>query len=1064
VHRASRENLRRLHSRETPAVPSVISQSKNVFPMSGPFQFVWCSRREPVRPECRATSRQDRATWVVLCLILCCGLQARGLEPTTRISQYGHTIWRLGQAGLEGVPTAITQTSDGYIWIGTSNGLYRFDGVQFSRWVSPDGKQLPNQDIYSLLGSRDGSLYIGTGAGLARLTGGHLYSYSGQLFNIRPLVEDQRGAIWMGQRSDETGTHVLCRVEEAQIVCLGTKDGFKVHGAYSIFSDQPGSVWIGNFEGIDHWKQGKPPDSYPLIHSGPDRTANAYVTAFAQDDGGAFWAGVVNGGAGRGLLKFQDGKWASYITPQVDGSKLAIRHLFAAKGGALWIGTTGNGIYKLHDNLLDHFGTADGLSGDGVNGFFQDREGNLWTLTDAGIDIFRDLSILTFSTREGLSDDSAQTIAIAANNDVWIGTRRGLNIIHGQHVLELSSGHGLPTDSVQSLYRDSRDAVWMADQAGHIFQNQGGIFTPISAEVDDDNYYVFDFMEDEAHHIWASGFESKTYRNVALLRLEGDHIAARAISPDTSGQGLFLAPHGGTDLWAGGYRRGLYWFHDERFDPVTSPIATGGFSHLVAEPDDGLWAFTAKHEIYFYRRGQTHRLTVQNGLPCDSGSQIVSDHHGFHWLFLTCGVARIPDHELEKWWHDPKYRLQTRVLTIKDGFRPGYAKVILSPDGRLWSTNGRIAQVIDPAHLISNTISPPVKVEHLMVDHIELPARDDIRLHRTPQEIEIDYAGLSYTVPELVRFQYMLEGYEYTWNEVGGRRQAFYSKLKPGRYTFRVLASNNDGIWDETGAALSFTVPPAWYQMLWFRILSITALGAFVYVLYLLRLHQYSTAMKTAFNERLEERGRIARELHDTLIQSVDGLMIYLQAAIDENDRRRSHQMLLEALDRADEVLAEGRERVHTLRTEAMPGNELSQALAEYGRGRAEGHGVEFLVTMTGSPRPLNPIVRDEAFCIAREALANAFQHSRATRIELEVNYDRKKIRVSVRDNGSGIEPNVLEQGRPGHWGLRGMRERAKQVSGQLEIRSHPDAGTEISITIATRTAFPHWLRFIPFC
>ena len=179
-----------------------LTQRQERIPMPSHLQFVWCSRRECGRTECRTASCLVRAKWIILCLVLCCGLQAGALEPTTRISQYGHTVWRLGQAGLEGVPTAITQTSDGYIWIGTSNGLYRFDGVQFSRWTSPDEKQLPNQDIYSLLGSRDGSLYIGTGAGLARLTGSHLYIYPGQLFNIRPLVEDQRGTIWMGQRSD----------------------------------------------------------------------------------------------------------------------------------------------------------------------------------------------------------------------------------------------------------------------------------------------------------------------------------------------------------------------------------------------------------------------------------------------------------------------------------------------------------------------------------------------------------------------------------------------------------------------------------------------------------------------------------------------------------------------------------------------------------------------------------------------------------------------------------------------------------------------------------------------
>lgn len=1032
--------------------------------MTFSFQLVRSSSAGQRRLKHRAPRDFCLATWAVLCLLFDWVGHAPALEPTTRISQYGHSTWRLGQAGLEGVPTAITQTQDGYIWIGTSDGLYRFDGLRFSRWKSPDGRNLPNQDIYSLLGSRDGSLYIGTGAGLARLSKNHLYVYPGPLFNIRPLVEDQQGAIWLGQRSDETGAHVLCKAETANITCLGTNDGLKVHGAYSIFSDHGGSVWIGNNEGIDHWQQNLPLASYPIMHSELDRTGNAYVTGFALDDNNSLWAGVVGGGPGQGLLKFEGGQWKSYITPKVDGSKLAVRHLFAAKAGALWIGTTGNGVYRLHDGLLDHFAATDGLSGDAVNGFFQDREGNFWTLTDAGIDMFRDLSILTFSTREGLSDDSVQSLTTTANNDVWIGTRRGLNIIHGQQLSELSMGHGLPTDSVLTLYRDSRDRVWMADQGGRVFQYQARVFTPISTKVNGDNYYVFDFMEDETHHVWASGFESKSLLNFALLRLDEDHVGFRAISPDTRGQGLFLAPHDSAGLWAGGFRRGLYRFRDERFTSINSPAARDGFRHLVADTDGGLWSFTAKHEIYFYRHGKTQQLTLQNGIPCDSGSEIVGDHHGFHWLFLACGVAKISDQEIERWWQNPHYRLQATVLTIKDGFRPGYSKAIYAPDGRLWWTNGRIAQVIDSAHLIRNTILPAVQVEHLLVDHTELPLEGRVRLRRTPQEVEIDYTGLSYTVPEEVRFRYTLGGYEHTWHEVGGRRQAFYSKLKPGRYTFRVVASNNDGLWNTTGATLSFTVPPAWYQMLWFRIPIFTALGALVYLAYLLRLRQYESVMRIAFRERLEERERIARELHDTLIQSVDGLMIYLQAAIDESDRDRSHQMLVGALDRADEVLGEGRERVQALRTEVMPGNELSEALADYGRRRrSQDQRVEFSVTLAGVPRSLDPTVRDEAFCIGREALANAFQHSGATMIELEVRYERKNIQLNVRDNGGGIEPSFLERGKPGHWGLRGMHERAKQVAGKLMIRSGSDEGTEVHITIPTRTAYPRWLSFIPF-
>jgi len=260
---------------------------------------------------------------------------------------------------------------------------------------------------------------------------------------------------------------------------------------------------------------------------------------------------------------------------------------------------------------------------------------------------------------------------------------------------------------------------------------------------------------------------------------------------------------------------------------------------------------------------------------------------------------------------------------------------------------------------------------------------------------------------------------------------------------------------------LNFVIAPAFYQTVWFQmLLGLIGVGL-IGIVHNLRLRQATAQVQARVEERLEERGRIARELHDTLIQSVDGLMLYLQAAIDQPDRERSQQMLEKALDRADEALSEGRERVHTLRTEATSVQDLSQALTDYGEERAQDHAMEFSVTLVGNPRPLDPIVRDEAFRIGREALANAFQHSGAFRIEVELIYDRKGIRLRIRDDGRGIDPQIVSTGRPGHWGLSGMRERASEV-GELNIRNRPNTGTEIDLTIPARVAYQRRFRIFP--
>ena len=992
-----------------------------------------------------------------VCLFGLMSLRVLALNPNAKISQYGHTTWRVGQAGLSGIPTAIAQTIDGYIWIGTTDGLYRFDGVVFTRWISEDGNRLPNQDIYSLLGARNGSLYVGTGGGLARVTHGHLYTYPGGLLNIRPLIEDQQGTIWLGQRGDENGSHVLCRAGDRLITCLGTKEGFEVLGGYSIFSDGPGSVWVGNRQGIDHWRQEAMPETYPFVDSRTNHSADMYVTAFAAGEGGSLWAGLAGAGPGRGLLRFTSNGWKSYVTPQVDGSKLSVRHLLSDSGDVLWIGTIANGLYKLHDNTLDHFDTTYGLTGDAVNGIFKDKEGDVWILTDGGVDVFRDLSILPFSTREGLSDDSAQAVEIAPNHDVWIGTRHALNVIHNRQISILTLGHGLPTDSLSVLYRDSRNTMWISDQTGRLFFYREGRFTAVSTEKDGANYFAaYDITEDNKGQIWLIGL-GPARKNV-LLRVEGTHIAEKVDAPD--GQIMLTAPHPQKGLWAGGLQHGLFWLHDGQFEQIEQKSFNEGVFRLKAEPNGVLWIFTARHNIFRYQDGRMQRLTTQNGLPCDTGYQIVDDHAGSRWLYLSCGIVSFRDEELDRWWHDPAYRINARVFDVTSGFRPGVGvvastKPVLASDGKIWSATSRIVQMIDTRHLPWNNLPPPVHIEHLVVDHTEQRAGDNLKLRVSPREIEIDYAALSYVVPDKVRFRYRLEGHDRDWTEAGIRRQAFYNDLDPGRYTFQVLACNNDGVWNTQGARLNFMVPPSWYQTLWFRLLCVFLAMAAIYSVYLIRMRQFAATMKMRFNERLEERTRIARELHDTLLQGVQGLMLRFQAVMKALPQDEPpYRMMEKALDRADELLLEGRQSVRELRAEGITGNDLPEALARCGNEFVQDHSAGFSVTVIGTPRPLEPTVCSEAYSVGREALTNAFEHANASKIEAELTFQTQSLRLVVRDDGQGIAPGILEAGLAGHWGLSGMRERAEKVGGRLNIWSQIEGGTEVDLVIPGKLAY----------
>jgi signal transduction histidine kinase len=310
-------------------------------------------------------------------------------------------------------------------------------------------------------------------------------------------------------------------------------------------------------------------------------------------------------------------------------------------------------------------------------------------------------------------------------------------------------------------------------------------------------------------------------------------------------------------------------------------------------------------------------------------------------------------------------------------------------------------------------------------------------------------------IPERVRFRHKLDGQDKDWQEAGTRREAFYTNLGPGSYRFHVMASNGDGLWKEAGTTAGFLIQPAFFQTGWFFSLCVAAGGVFLWMLYILRIRHVTAQVQTRLGERMMERERIARELHDTLLQGFSGLVLKFQAAMKQLPQDLPARQIMEsALDRADEVLLEGRTRVRDLRSESIERQDLAAALEDCGEELQHEGAPSLGLVITGTPRPLDPIVYDEVYRIGREALVNAFQHSKASTIEVEITYEPSGFRLRVRDDGCGIHQNVLDHGRPGHWGLAGIRERAQNIGGKLTIWSHAGAGTELELTIPARLVY----------
>jgi signal transduction histidine kinase/ligand-binding sensor domain-containing protein len=986
---------------------------------------------------------------------------ARSLERTTRLTQYAHRSWRTGDAGLMGTPQSIAQTRDGYIWVSTENGLYRFDGMRFSKWNPQAGESLPSASLWYLFGGRDGSLYVGTDRGLARITDGHVYTYPGSPRWPGPFVEDRDGVLWMGVSSTASDPSAICKVEGEGLRCFGAHEGFSCTRGFSNMASPDGYLWVGGTEGICRWKPGNQPQA-ELLPSLLRRKGLSRVTGLAAVADGELWAGLNLKGSGAGLLHLENGRWRSYVTPTIDGSNLSISLLLAERNGSLWIGTTDKGVYRLAGGRLDHFDTADGLSDRHILSMLQDHEGGIWIVTPKGIDHFRDYAVLSFTASEDSLVDHASAVAADREGSVFLGSSI-LTRVNGQSLMQMKDKRGRLIKDVQFLFTDSHDNLWIGASNRLLVSRDHHEVSEVSGLPSSEGKYVVYITEDSAHDIWAS-LEALNSRSAQLIQIRNDRVVNRfdesSVVDHQVMNALAANPAGG--LWVGGGVHGLFWFHDGHFQQ----ISPGGFNerveNLLQEPDGALWIVTQRGFVRYFD-GTAKRLTVASGLPCDSGVNIQDDEHGSKWLYTHCGIVRVSDADLAAWWESPDALVHGRLFDALEGARPNLSNgtPAQAADGRLWSASDYDFQVIDPQHLPFNRMPPPVKVERLAADghDLTLDPKQEMPLHT--RQIEIDYAALSFVIPERVHFKYRLEGHDSNWAEAGRRRQAFYNDLAPGHYVFHVTACNNDGVCNWRGTELAFTIPPAWYETSWFRALAallVVILGTLAYVY---RLQSYARLLKQRFDERLQERTRLARDLHDTLLQTIQGSKIVADEAKDhvEDPRMtgRSLDRLSEWLDRAS---VEGRAALEALRSSSIESNDLVGALHRVVDDCTPGARMTVNISTLGSVREMHPIARDEVYRIAHEAIRNACVHSGGKNVWIELQYKRR-FHLKVRDNGHGVDDEVLRSGKPGHFGLAGMRERALFMGGNLHIGSSPYSGTVVSIVIPGQAIYKYPSRGI---
>ena len=758
--------------------------------------------------------------------------RGNALDPGRYISQYGHSVWRVQDGAIEPAGE-ITQTADGYLWLGTSNGLLRFDGVRFAPYAPP-GLNLPTRGFTFLLGARDGSLWIGMRRGLSRLKDGKLVVYTKpeDHSGISTIMEDHEGTIWVTRYSVTPGEGPLCRVEGNGLHCYGQADGIPVRYGLGLKEDKSGNIWFGSHV-LCRWRPGSA-ETY-LNEIGNLRRAKDGVVDLAIGSSGEIWAATDGVGQDLGIRHFSGGKWGPYVIPGLDGTKVQSHALFVDRNQSLWIGTEQNGLYRVHDGIADHYGTADGLSGDSVGSFFEDREGNLWVLTAGGLDMFRDTPVVNYSMRQGLSAAETNSILALHDDSVWIGNEGGVDILKGDRH-SLLAGKEVPPSIVESLFQDHNGVVWIG--AGndlvtyehgrfHTIQRTGlrGVFSAIS--------------EDTNQNIWAltSGhrvFRIKNGIPNEISSLSSDSPRTGFLAPDREG-GIWI---GGRDLPLTHYLNGTI----TKISPKGLDSSTPIFG-LMVDSDNSLFVLT-NNGLFRWNANSWQVLDKRNGLPCDVIYSAIKDDNGALWLYSQCGLVKVSRSAFDQWRERSDIKLPVEVFDKFDGAHPGAVQHPDQPtatktsDGRLWFVNLLSVEMIDPKQTYRNPIPPPVHIEKVIADRKDYGFDDRLRLPALTHDVEIDYTALSLTVPQKVRFRYQLEGHDPGWLEAGTRRQAFYTNLSPGNYRFRLMACNNSGLWNDTGDSLNFIIPPAWYQTAWFRALCVAAFFGLLWLLYRIRIRQ----------------------------------------------------------------------------------------------------------------------------------------------------------------------------------------------------------------------------------
>ncbi|WP_445143388.1 two-component regulator propeller domain-containing protein [Dyella sp. Tek66A03] len=974
---------------------------------------------------------------------------AQGLADRS-IGQLYHTAWTVKEHS-PGQVSAIVQTPDGYLWLGTDAGLFRFDGIRFERFEDVTGKNLPSITVQSLHVATDGALWIGfQREGISVWNHDKLVNYGGgdglPVGTVLAVQIDLDGVVWASLSKGLYRLHQR-RWERVDVPNADARNGSP------IFIDRKGTLWY--YGGKTVLKL--PWHASAFVDTGDNP---GVVGFFAEDANGTVWVSTISGTGGVRPVR---GQGPAY--DDMKGIPVRSAGLLFDRNGHVWVTTLGHGVlwYRSSATALasaragiaavadDSFSHDEGLSSDYTWPIFQGRESNVWIGSGAGLDRFRPSAAVPAAFPRAMHD---LAMAVDADGSIWAGsTTHPLMRLKDD---TLQTFDNLPPE-LTCAYKDTDGSLWFGGDKGIWHIEHGRPQLIVSRLPSEIATQMQAMTRDRSGALWASGFgyPLSKYEHGAWHAV--DNIPglpagerAHAMTTDTRGR-----------VWLGYANGSLYAIDGDSVSAYGSNqgISLGSIAqildtgrHLWIAGDQGLAAFDGTR----LHRMQTDHVSDLKGI-----AGVVEAPAGDLWIHTIKGLAHISADQVNGFLRNDRMTVQLEWFDYLDGL-PGpptqlrpLPSMVRGNDGRLWLATSAGGVWLDPNNIPHNPLPPPVQVTSVIADSRAYDLHGELTLPKGTINLQIDYTALSLTLPERMQFRYRLEGIDKNWREAGHLRQAIYTNLAPGHYRFFVTASNNDGVWNAHGTDIDFNIAPWFYQTLWFQSLCTVLAFLMAALLYLWRMRAVASHVLLRLQERTSERERIARELHDTLLQGVQGLLLRLQATTAELDSDNPIRKSLDsAVHRARCAVIEARDKIIALREQGEPEN-LLPTLRSLGDELAATHGPAFLLTIFGVEAPLHAVTAKQVLDISREALRNAFLHANADVIQVEVDYGQQLLRVLIHDDGIGVPPDPLNHAREtGRWGLIGMYERARTIGATLAVYQRESRGTSVSLSIPGYTAY----------